>query len=48
LTTLGSNLVASSRGGKSFFREENCGAVRATEFVTMLLMNEEFVIEEPL
>jgi hypothetical protein len=35
---IGSNPVASSGGGELFFRAKNYGAIRATEFVPMLLM----------
>jgi hypothetical protein len=38
----GSNPVASSDGGESCFRAKTAGAVRATEFVSMFLMNKEF------
>jgi hypothetical protein len=37
-----SNPVASSDGCESFFLAKNCGAIRAIEFVLMLLMNKEF------
>jgi hypothetical protein len=38
----GSNPVASSDGCEPFFRAKTAGAIRATEFVPMLLMNQEF------
>jgi hypothetical protein len=38
----GSNPVASSDGGEWLYRAKTAGRIRATEFVPMLLMNEEF------